>query len=711
MQDYGQNWSEQIFNEIRNDFVHSGCDVYFVPGIARILYDELDYDSDDEDTAKIQQLRQLVRFITTAHKEQFSRNLEHITTVQDGPNKGQKVKSAPFSFEDLYSMFSKEQEKVTNAERAAYETTSQNSTKYTVIELKDFETAHKYLKYTDLPHGDAWCYLENKATFDSYRASGNKLYLALAPGFEKLKPGDKGYGRSMIGFDMGPADENGRSTMEVCNNRYNHATDLEHENDKTGDNKYNEIELSKILGVPIWSTYSGYTQDELLDQGIISSSMIQQAVKAITPEQYKALLADEEHVTTTQYANTLYIAIESVALLNVIKDNKVFTGLLKNQYLHEQYTLHVFTDTKYNVITAFATPVKVASRHLDIECVNNCVLINTLDYTEDYKHYHDIILPDCTLFSAKLQRTQSITNINVLSSNLIFVTVFDSANTTYENSLLNTTTGDIELNNITLHAKSNLSYMYELFSTKDNTLYIFEADNTADDEGERSKTLKLYSSFKPNIALLKPNIIESTTKYAYIVATDKNTNFNVLYSLHGKLLLSSELKLTKIDDVYSTDILYLTSSTQKMISTFANPTKFIVQVDNDMLLSLISWYSKYYDKEVDAMYGSLNIVISELPDKKYKINVFSVKLQKYIFDDIISTEAYIINSYDNNKNMYFFRIFLESSDAALTFMNSSYGMMPCLVKLKSDIELSDDVIEWAKLPEELEAEQNETQQN
>ena len=61
--------------------------------------------------------------------------------------------------------------------------------------------------------------------------------------------------------------------------------------------------------------------------------------------------------------------------------------------------------------------------------------------------------------------------------------------------------------------------------------------------------------------------------------------------------------------------------------------------------------------------------------------------------------------------MYFFRIFLDSTDAALTFMNSSYGMMPCLVKLISDIELSDEVIEWAKLPEELEAEQNEAQQN
>jgi hypothetical protein len=277
--EYGEHWSEQIFNEIRSTFIHNGCDVYFAPGLARIAYGELDMGTDDEDTTGIRQLCQLVRFITMAHKTDFSRNLEQITVVQQGPNRGQKVKSEPVSLEQLANMFGKVQQQMTNDERNDFDKSQKTDNGYTIIELNDFETAHKYLPYTDLPGGDSWCYLESEETFNSYRRRRNKLYLALAPGFEKLKPGDKGYGRSMIGFDMSPIDENGYSNLEVCNNRYNHAEDLEHENNKTGDAKYNEIELSKILGFPVWKRCPGYTPEELAkleELNIVS--------KQITPE-------------------------------------------------------------------------------------------------------------------------------------------------------------------------------------------------------------------------------------------------------------------------------------------------------------------------------------------------------------------------------------------------------------------------------------------
>lgn len=268
--EYGEHWSEFAFNEIRSRFIHNGCDVYFTPGLARIAYGECYMGTDEEDTEKIRQLCQLVKFITMAHKSDFSRNLEHITTVQEGPTKGQKVKSKPFTLVDIQNMFSKEQERMSTEERNNFLKSTYTDNGYTIIELTDFETAHKYQPYTDLPGGDSWCYLEDEETFDSYRESGNRTYLALAPGFEKLKPGDEGYGRSMIGFDMSPVDETGRSDLEVCNNRYNHAPDLEHENGKTGDSKYNEIELSKILGFPVWEKCPGYTEEELAARGIIT---------------------------------------------------------------------------------------------------------------------------------------------------------------------------------------------------------------------------------------------------------------------------------------------------------------------------------------------------------------------------------------------------------------------------------------------------------
>ena len=283
IEEYGEHWSEQIFNEIRSRFIHNGCDVYFTPGLARIAYGEFNMGFDNEDTAGIRRLCQLVRFITMAHKTDFSRNLEHITVVQEGPNRGQKIKSEPFTFEQLNVMFGKVQQQITDTERNEFANSTQTDNGYTIIELKDFETAHKYQPYTDLPGGDSWCYLENESTFNSYRKTGNRTYLALAPGFEKLKPGDKGYGRSMIGFDMGPIDENGYSNLEICNNRYNHAPDLEHENDKTGDSKYNEIELSKILGFPVWEKCPGYTEEELAALGIKPALKVADCYNAILP--------------------------------------------------------------------------------------------------------------------------------------------------------------------------------------------------------------------------------------------------------------------------------------------------------------------------------------------------------------------------------------------------------------------------------------------
>lgn len=303
-EDYGENWSEAVFNKIRDSFVHQGCDVYFVPGIARIAYGELDFDSDDEDTQKIANLKRLVKFITMAHKGQFTRNLERISVIQEGPQKGMKVKSKPMTYEQLANMFSNEAKSATANEREEYTKNNQSGDNgYKIIELKDFEQAHKLLPYCT---ADPWCYLENEYTFDTYAQSGNKLYVALAPGFEKLKPGDPGYGRSMIGFDMGPVDENGKSELCVCNNRYNHAKNLEHEEGVgTGDDAYNEIQLSKILGFPVWEKCPGYTEEELAGLGRITPVYVKKLVKDV--DTITQLLSDEGKAT--QFAEQYHLRI------------------------------------------------------------------------------------------------------------------------------------------------------------------------------------------------------------------------------------------------------------------------------------------------------------------------------------------------------------------------------------------------------------------
>lgn len=98
-QAYGEDWSRVIFNMIRNDFVHSGCDVYFVPGLARILFGELNYDSENEDTMKIRQLHYIVEYITNHYRNHFTRNLALI--------RKDKTINAPYTFKQLFTVFGK----------------------------------------------------------------------------------------------------------------------------------------------------------------------------------------------------------------------------------------------------------------------------------------------------------------------------------------------------------------------------------------------------------------------------------------------------------------------------------------------------------------------------------------------------------------------------------------------------------------------------
>lgn len=270
---FGDEWCGEAYRKIRDYFVRrGGCDVYFVPGIGRIVYGspELVY---SPDIGLWYDLREIVRFISIAHKGDFTRNLEQITTVREGPQKGMRVKGRPLGFRQLKDMFGTEMENATAAERAAFERSGKTPTGYEILELKDFEEAHKYLPYTN--PASPWCYLETPEAFEGYRADGNRLYLALKPGFEGLKPGDPGYGRSMIGFDMGPVDENGESDLMVCSNRYNHGDDLEGENSRSGDSKYTEQELAEILGIPIWKDCPGYSDDELIAMGHVNRRILE----------------------------------------------------------------------------------------------------------------------------------------------------------------------------------------------------------------------------------------------------------------------------------------------------------------------------------------------------------------------------------------------------------------------------------------------------
>lgn len=271
-----EHWERECYNTLLTRFSLRNTDaLYFTPGLARIAYGELYMDGDGEESGKILKLIRYVHFISTAHKEEFNRKLEHKTGVD---NKNNPI-YRECSYSDLNDMFGTVTSGLMQQEYKEIENAEYKNSDYKVVWLKDFETAHSYLKYCS---ADPWCYFETEDTFEDYENGGRtKLYLLLKPGFEELEPGDPGYGASMIGIDVDPGEETGVPAVLLhASNRYNHSSDpeLDEKAHPAGDNRYSAAEISQMLGGPFWEICPPYTAEELKEKGFI------------TVDEYKELL-------------------------------------------------------------------------------------------------------------------------------------------------------------------------------------------------------------------------------------------------------------------------------------------------------------------------------------------------------------------------------------------------------------------------------------
>lgn len=242
------SWTRAAYMDLRATFFRDGqCKIRFAPGAARIAFGELELGTGDEQLYDVSQFHDILRIISIAHFKDYTRHLAdrdgHLATYR--------------SLEAVYGT------KVTadwckmkrRLRRMKY-----GPRRYKIIELDCFETANKYYEYTK-PHD--WCHLGYEGTFNSYhktQALGKKtgvtnfvrLYLAVLPGFETMTEEDELYGESMLGIDIGPG---GR--LVHVNNRWNHHHD--NVDERKGDNKYSEVELSMLLGGPFFELCPPYT--------------------------------------------------------------------------------------------------------------------------------------------------------------------------------------------------------------------------------------------------------------------------------------------------------------------------------------------------------------------------------------------------------------------------------------------------------------------
>lgn len=235
------SWTRACYQDIRAQFFRDGqCKIKFAPGVARIAFGELELGTGDEEFRKLADLRDFVRIISIAHFTEFTRHL-----VLNGEE---------MTFATLTAMYGSTAQDNWKDLKKELRSIKYGPRRYTIVWLDSFETAQQYAKYT-YPH--TWCHLNSKSAFESYSyakkwtksgkqmVSPVKLYLAYLPGYETMGLDDPLYGESMLGIDISP---DGR--LVHVNNRWNHAHD--NIDERKGDNKYSERELSELLGAPFY---------------------------------------------------------------------------------------------------------------------------------------------------------------------------------------------------------------------------------------------------------------------------------------------------------------------------------------------------------------------------------------------------------------------------------------------------------------------------
>lgn len=261
------SWVKVLFRYLIADFNLRDTEaIYFVPGLARILFnnlDEFEYEPDTGLSAKADRLGELVKYIAIGHKDNYTRYLCNRSTGEQE------------TFESLNEKYRDAFMQAQKADLERLKTMDYTPTDYKIVELTSFKVAHQYAQYAT---AQEWCHLEYPDMFDHYSEGGTiRLYLALKPGFEKLRPGDKGYGNSMLGIDIGPNNQ-----LKNCNNRYNHDPDpeLDKEHNSKADKRYNAEELSLLLGGPYYEFCPYYSREEMARRGILDMEQITQLINS-----------------------------------------------------------------------------------------------------------------------------------------------------------------------------------------------------------------------------------------------------------------------------------------------------------------------------------------------------------------------------------------------------------------------------------------------
>lgn len=260
-------WLQYILYSLRHTFdLMSNSDVKYIPSIARFAVGELGFETQEPKQDKLNDLMKIVQII------------------KSNPEKYSKYLNAS-SYDELEQTFApilkglndEENERINNA---SYDT---NFGEYQIIEDADYETAKEF---GNLSHPDSkLCYTQSESTWKDYTQDGlNKVYILLSQDWKNLQPehtedlldshvpqNETAYDR--YGLSMIFVFVNQKNELIYCNTRWNHQA--KYKQGCSTDHALTREDLSYIVRQPFMNVFKGYSDEELLDKGVVPFHLVQ----------------------------------------------------------------------------------------------------------------------------------------------------------------------------------------------------------------------------------------------------------------------------------------------------------------------------------------------------------------------------------------------------------------------------------------------------
>ena len=260
-------WLQYILYSLRHTFdLMSNSDVKYIPSIARFAIGELGFETQEPKQDKLNDLMKIVQIIKS-NPEKYSKYLNASSYDE------LEQTFAPI----LKALNDEENERINNA---SYDT---NFGEYQIIEDADYETAKEF---GNLSHPDSkLCYTQSESTWKDYTQDGlNKVYILLSQDWKNLQPehtddlldshvpqNETAYDR--YGLSMIFVFVNQKNELIYCNTRWNHQA--KYKQGCSTDHALTREDLSYIVRQPFMNVFKGYSDEELLDKGVVPFHLVQ----------------------------------------------------------------------------------------------------------------------------------------------------------------------------------------------------------------------------------------------------------------------------------------------------------------------------------------------------------------------------------------------------------------------------------------------------